>query len=171
MAVECYTLSPNISLQDDEEFPILENIAGKFGRMRLSSSTTTLIGSNHSVTLPSSGSSTETLTSPTSQRRFDQVEGLARFGSDYDLMGRLGKGGFGVVYHVRNRFDGLDYAVKRIRLPNSKSSREKVMREVRALAQLDHPTIIRYYNSWVEKAPPDWNEMEEWMPLSRQPSM
>jgi translation initiation factor 2-alpha kinase 3 len=101
----------------------------------------------------------------------DQVEGLARFGSDYDLMGRLGKGGFGIVYHVRNRFDGLDYAVKRIRLPSSKSSREKVMREVRALAQLDHPTIIRYYNSWVEKAPPDWNEMEEWMPLSRQPSM
>lgn len=159
------------SLQDDEDFPILENIAEKFGRIRLSSSTATLASSSHSATLPSSGSSTETLTSPSSQRRFEQVEGLARFGSDYDLMGRLGKGGFGIVYHVRNRFDGLDYAVKRIRLPNSKSSREKVMREVRALAQLDHPTIIRYYNSWVEKAPPDWNEMEEWMPLSRQPSM
>ena len=120
--------------------------------------------------LTCSGSSTETLTSPSSQRRLNQLEGLARFDSDYNLIGRLGKGGFGVVYHVQNRFDGLDYALKRICLPNNKSARDKVMREVRALAQLDHPTIIRYYNSWVEKAPPDWNEIEEWMPLSRQPS-
>lgn len=156
---------------DDEEFPIFDNIAEKFGRIRQNSSTSTVVGSSHSVTLPSSGSSTETLTSPTSQRRFDQAEALSRFDSDYDLKGKLGKGGFGVVYHVKNLFDGIDYAVKRIRLPNSKSSREKVMREVRALAQLDHPTIIRYYNSWVEKAGPDWNENEEWMPLSRQSSM
>ena len=147
----------------------MDNITQKLGRVRHSSSTSTLAGGG--APLPSSGSSTETLTSPSSQRRLDQVEGLARFGSDYDLIGRLGKGGFGIVYHVRNRFDGLDYAVKRIRLPNSRSARDKVMREVRALAQLDHPTIIRYYNSWVEKAPPDWNEMEEWMPLSRQASM
>ena len=149
----------------------MDNITQKLGRVRHSSSTSTLAGSSHGAPLHSSGSSTETLTSLSSQRRFDQVEGLARFGSDYDLIGRLGKGGFGIVYHVRNRFDGLDYAVKRIRLPSSRSARDKVMREVRALAQLDHPTIIRYYNSWVEKAPPDWNEMEEWMPLSRQPSM
>ena len=157
--------------EEEEEFQLLDNIADKFARVRHSSSSSTVVGSSLKSRLESSGSSTETLTSPGSQRRLDQVEGLARFGSDYDLIGRLGKGGFGVVYHVQNRFDGLDYAVKRIRLPSNKSSREKVMREVRALAQLDHPTIIRYYNSWVEKAPPDWNEMEEWTPLSRQPSM
>lgn len=148
----------------------MDNIAEKLGRVRHSSSCSTIVGSSLNMRLTSSGSSTETLTSPNSQRRLNQLEGLARFDSDYDLIGRLGKGGFGVVYHVQNRFDGLDYALKRIRLPNNKSAREKVMREVRALAQLDHPTIIRYYNSWVEKAPPDWNEIEEWMPLSRQPS-
>ena len=164
--IVCYILQ-----DDDEEFPILDNSADKLNRVRHSSSSSTIVGSSLNVRLTSSGSSTDTLASPGSQRRLEQVEGLARFGSDYDLIGRLGKGGFGVVYHVQNRFDGLDYAVKRIRLPSNKSSREKVMREVRALAQLDHPTIIRYYNSWVEKAPPDWNEMEEWMPLSRQHSM
>lgn len=42
------------------------------------------------------------------------------------------------------------------------------MREVHALAQLDHPHIVRYFNSWVEKAPPGWDQREEWgVPLSR----
>ena len=95
---------------------------------------------------------------------------LPRFGSDYELMGRLGKGGFGVVYHVQNKTDGGEYAVKRIKLPPNKAARDKVMREVRALAQLDHPRIVRYFNSWVEKAPAGWNQMEEWMPISRRAS-
>lgn len=41
-----------------------------------------------------------------------------RFDSDYELRGYLGKGGFGVVYHVRNSTDGREYAVKRIQLPS-----------------------------------------------------
>lgn len=76
-----------------------------------------------------------------------------------------------MVYHVQNKTDGGEYAVKRIKLPAQKAAREKVMREVRALAQLEHPRIVRYFNSWVEKAPVGWNEMEEWMPLSRRPSL
>ena len=35
------------------------------------------------------------------------------------------------------------------------------MREVRALARMHHPTIIRYFTSWVERAPPDWDQREE----------
>ena len=102
---------------------------------------------------------------------FNSSRTLSRFGSDYELKGRLGKGGFGVVYHVRNKTDGGEYAIKRIKLPNNKSAREKVMREVHALAQLDHPRIVRYFHSWVEKAPSGWDEMEEWIPLSRRHSM
>ncbi len=82
----------------------------------------------------------------------------------------MGKGGFGIVYHVQNKLDGGEYAIKRIKLPTSKSAKEKVMREVHALARLDHPAIVRYFHSWVEKAPPGWTEMKEWMPLSRRAS-
>lgn len=95
---------------------------------------------------------------------------LFRFESEYDVKGHLGKGGFGVVYHVQNKTDGGEYAVKRIKLPPQKAAREKVMREVRALALLDHPRIVRYFNSWVEKAPLGWSDMEEWMSVSRKSS-
>ena len=33
------------------------------------------------------------------------------------LKEELGRGGFGVVYHVRKEFDSVDYALKIIKLP------------------------------------------------------
>jgi len=46
-----------------------------------------------------------------------------------------------------------------------------VVREVRALAKLNHPKIVRYYTSWVEDAPPDWHEKEIWKALRSSESM
>ena len=45
------------------------------------------------------------------------------------------------------------------------------MREVHALARLEHKAIVRYFNSWVEQAPPGWNNREEWTNISRANSM
>lgn len=32
------------------------------------------------------------------------------------------------------------------------------MREVKALAKLEHPGIIRYFNAWQESPPEGWQE-------------
>lgn len=32
------------------------------------------------------------------------------------------------------------------------------MREVKALAKLEHPGIVRYFNAWLETPPEKWQE-------------
>lgn len=80
----------------------------------------------------------------------------SRYVSDFDSLRRLGHGGFGVVFEARNKIDDCHYAVKRICLPLEKDARDRVMREVRALAKLDHTGIVRYYNAWLETPPEEW---------------
>ena len=41
-----------------------------------------------------------------------------RFCTDFDTQKCLGKGGFGVVFDVKNKMDDFSYAVKRISLKN-----------------------------------------------------
>jgi translation initiation factor 2-alpha kinase 3 len=84
-----------------------------------------------------------------------------RYVSEFEQVMCLGKGGFGVVYEARNRLDDCAYAVKRIPLRNSESARSRVRREVTALAKLDHPGIVRYFNAWIESPPPGWQEKKD----------
>lgn len=61
---------------------------------------------------------------------------------------KLGRGGFGTVFKCRNRLDGHDYAIKKIRLssdPRWQPQLAKVLREVKIMSLLDHPNIVRYY--------------------------
>ncbi|XP_023807016.1 eukaryotic translation initiation factor 2-alpha kinase 3 isoform X1 [Oryzias latipes] len=85
-------------------------------------------------------------------------EYVSRYLTDFEPMQCLGRGGFGVVFEARNKVDDCNYAIKRIRLPNRELAREKVMREVKALAKLEHPGIIRYFNAWQESPPEGWQE-------------
>ncbi|KAM6961432.1 LOW QUALITY PROTEIN: eukaryotic translation initiation factor 2-alpha kinase 3 [Aplochiton taeniatus] len=82
---------------------------------------------------------------------------VSRYLTDFEPVQCLGRGGFGVVFEARNKVDDCNYAIKRIRLPNRELAREKVMREVKALAKLEHPGIIRYFNAWQE-TPEGWQE-------------
>lgn len=83
---------------------------------------------------------------------------VSRYLTDFEPIRCLGRGGFGVVFEARNKVDDCNYAIKRIRLPNRKLAREKVMREVKALAKLEHPGIVRYFNAWREEPPELWQE-------------
>ncbi|XP_029160383.1 eukaryotic translation initiation factor 2-alpha kinase [Nylanderia fulva] len=82
----------------------------------------------------------------------------SRYLTDFEPVDCLGKGGYGVVFEAKNKIDDCNYAIKRIALPNSRDSRERVMREVKALAKLDHHNIVRYFNAWLECPPSGWQE-------------
>lgn len=60
----------------------------------------------------------------------------------------LGKGGFGTVYRVYNKLDGQAYAVKRVLI--TEDSIKNALHEIRILASVNHPRIIRYHHSWVD---------------------
>ncbi|MGH0180221.1 UNVERIFIED_CONTAM: hypothetical protein FKN15_003772 [Acipenser sinensis] len=96
--------------------------------------------------------------------------GNEKYLTDFEPVQCLGRGGFGVVFEARNKVDDCNYAIKRIRLPNRELAREKVMREVKALAKLEHPGIIRYFNAWQETPPEGWQEEmdKRWLKDSRE---
>ncbi|XP_065083248.1 eukaryotic translation initiation factor 2-alpha kinase-like [Ochlerotatus camptorhynchus] len=86
---------------------------------------------------------------------------VSRFQEDFELVQCLGKGGFGVVFEVKNKLDDCHYAIKRVVLPNKQESKDRVMREVRTLAHCEHSNIVRYFHAWTETPPPGWQESQD----------
>merc|ERR1712098_303951 len=82
----------------------------------------------------------------------------SRYLSDFEPVQCLGRGGFGVVFESKNRYDDIHYAVKRITMPSSEESKKKVKREVKLHAKLDHKNVVRYYSTWEETPPVGWQE-------------
>lgn len=76
---------------------------------------------------------------------------LHRYLQDFEHVRLIGKGGFGHVFEARHRIDERHYAVKRVRLrTHDAESRERLLREVKAIAHLEHQHIVRYYQAWFE---------------------
>ncbi|KAG0198565.1 Eukaryotic translation initiation factor 2-alpha kinase [Mortierella sp. GBA30] len=76
-----------------------------------------------------------------------------RYKHDFVEICKLGKGGFASVFKARNKLDGIEYAIKKIRLRGGAKVRyEKIFREIKFLARLDHKNVVRYYSSWLEHA-------------------
>ncbi|PKU43249.1 hypothetical protein llap_6448 [Limosa lapponica baueri] len=76
----------------------------------------------------------------------------SRYLNEFDEIARLGQGGYGKVYKVRNKLDGQFYAIKKINI--KKATRRdcmKVLREVKVLAGLQHPNIVGYHTAWMEQ--------------------
>ncbi|XP_032980281.1 interferon-induced, double-stranded RNA-activated protein kinase [Rhinolophus ferrumequinum] len=66
-----------------------------------------------------------------------------RFVKDFLEIKQLDSGGYGDVFTAKHRIDGKTYVIKRVKYDN-----EKVEREVKALAKLDHQNIVRYCSCW-----------------------
>ena len=114
---------------------------------------------------------TRSLTVPTDEEPkqpdlVDEVDGVplvrySRYRSEFKELSALGRGGFGTVFKCENNLDGREYAIKKIWIKsqitdgkiatkNFSQRLHRVLREVKILALLDHPNIVRYYTAWLE---------------------
>ena len=79
-----------------------------------------------------------------------------RFDTNFEELETLGRGHFGRVVRAKNRFDGIEYAVKISNKPSPKRriNLEEALSEVFALSALsastETPYIVRYYQGWME---------------------
>lgn len=81
----------------------------------------------------------------------------SRYRNDFVEIGLMGKGGFASVWRARNKLDGIEYAIKKVRLGRDLDTScaapyEKIFREIKHLARLEHRNVVRYYASWLEYA-------------------
>ncbi|ONK57837.1 uncharacterized protein A4U43_C09F4700 [Asparagus officinalis] len=75
----------------------------------------------------------------------------SRYLNDFEEIRSLGRGGFGHVVLCKNKLDGRQYAVKKIRLKDKDVHvNEKILREVATLSRLQHQHVVRYYQAWFE---------------------
>lgn len=71
---------------------------------------------------------------------------------DYELLGEIGRGAFGVVYKVRNRRDNEIYVLKQVGIEKFDNNFKKQAEvEASILKGIRSPYIVRYYESFVEK--------------------
>ncbi|KAL9548263.1 hypothetical protein PS6_006701 [Mucor atramentarius] len=78
----------------------------------------------------------------------------SRYNNDFVQVGMLGRGGFASAWRARNKLDDIEYAIKKIRLLDQEEDDgyDKIFREIKNLARLEHHNVVRYYSSWLEYA-------------------
>ena len=84
----------------------------------------------------------ETLTAPESVERAASLE-LVAVGGRFEILRRIGEGGMGVVYEAIDRDHGAHVALKTLRTL-SPDGVLRMKREFRALADLQHPNLVRF---------------------------
>jgi len=72
---------------------------------------------------------------------------------DFQMITKLGEGAYSSVYKVRRLNDGLEYALKKVRMLNlSDKERENALNEVRILASIKSANIIQYKEAFMDEA-------------------
>ena len=141
------------------------------------------LNSTHPTAVPSTIGSKSLLSEASSNDKsrpgVDNIDGIplvrySRYTSEFKEILPLGRGGFGTVFRCRNVLDGREYAIKKIKIVSPLSvdglvtqqlskKLHRVLREVKCLALLDHPNIVRYYTAWLEV---DQNDCDDETPTT-----
>mmetsp|Transcript_40719 Transcript_40719/g.73428 ORF Transcript_40719/g.73428 Transcript_40719/m.73428 type:complete len:1560 (-) Transcript_40719:951-5630(-) len=134
---------------------------------------------SRSKTLPTEESPTDDQNNQQRSRQpsIDNIDGIplvrySRYRCEFEVISPLGSGGFGTVFRCENTLDGRHYAIKKIKIisqssmdgtvtKNFSQKLHRVLREVKILALLDHPNIVRYYTAWLETDDGIQNEDDE----------
>ena len=70
---------------------------------------------------------------------------------DFEVLNKLGQGSFGTVFKVRRKVDKNLYVMKIINISQmDRRGQQEAINEVKILASLDSPYIVKYYDSFVE---------------------
>lgn len=71
---------------------------------------------------------------------------------DYDETKRIGRGNFGSAHLVTCKKTGNQFVAKKIMLGQlSETEKQNALLEVNLLRHLDHPNIVEYIGSYIEK--------------------
>ena len=86
----------------------------------------------------------------------------SRYQQDFEEISYCGSGSFGDVMKVRNRLDGIYYAVKRVRIGRIRGNASeelvnnkivnRILREVTTLGRIQSPYVLRYHQAWIEES-------------------
>ena len=68
--------------------------------------------------------------------------------SNYEIISKIGNGGFGCVCKVKYKLNNKIYAMKGISKYGDEIIVKYNKREIELLNQLDHPNIIKYYSNF-----------------------
>ena len=68
---------------------------------------------------------------------------------DFEYLSELGSGGFGAVVKVKHNISQQTFAVKKLKSSRQENP-ENILREIRAIAQINDPNIINYNHSFIE---------------------
>lgn len=70
---------------------------------------------------------------------------------DFEVLNKLGQGSFGTVFKVRRKADKNFYVMKTINISQmDKRGQQEAINEVKILASLDSPYIVKYFDSFIE---------------------
>ncbi|CAD1473469.1 unnamed protein product, partial [Heterotrigona itama] len=75
----------------------------------------------------------------------------SRYHREFQEISFIAAGGFGDVFKALNRLDGIEYAVKKIKVRSGRVKNiMQHLEEVKTLAKLNHTNIVSYKGAWIE---------------------